>query len=428
MRVLVLGGNGLFGRKTIVRLAQDPAVTAVVSFDVVPTKPWVLKEIENVADKFHFVRGDVGELEDILNAIKTYQIDRLVNLAFLLPGNVETQPRLSTRVNAMGMCNSFEAAKLMGISRVIYASSEGVYGPQDEYGDRDVTEDDRRHPGSGYALMKLFAEIIADQYSQFHGLKMTALRPHIGYGHGGLMPLMIKQFCDIVSLPAVGKPFSVDADGTNTVSLTSADDVGEFIRILCHAESSPHPAYNIGGPPMSMRDVAADRQEVLSGRPDQLRQAGAAARSRPDGHPLAAEHGPGQTGLRVLAAAARGGHRAPHQRRPPRGRPPAGQSQTLVSAVPPTAGPLPFPGRGPFLPEGYCLLLVVVCAHPLHPLLTQHLALMEMAILSEKGESNRDEAASPLLTLTPLSSHNRRSIAVNGPGWRGVRGEARTSS
>ncbi len=256
MKVLVLGGNGLFGRKTIVRLAQDPAVTTVVSMDVVPTKPWVLKEVENVAEKFHFVRGDVGELEDIISAIKAYQIDRIVNLAFLLPGNVESQPRLSTKVNALGMCNSFEAAKLMGISRVIYASSEGVYGPQNEYGDRDVTEDDRRHPGSGYAMMKLFAEILAEQYSQFHGLKMTALRPHIGYGHGGLMPLMIKQFCDIVSLPAIGKPFSVDADGTNQVSLTSADDVGEFIRILCHAESAPHPAYNIGGPPMSMRDVA----------------------------------------------------------------------------------------------------------------------------------------------------------------------------
>ena len=256
MRVLVLGGNGLFGRKTVIRLAQDPAVSAVVSFDVIPPKQWVLKEIENVADKFHFVRGDVGELEDIVSAIKTYQIDRLVNFAFLLPGNVETQPRLSTKVNALGMCNSFEAAKLMGISRVIYASSEGVYGPQNEYGDRDVTEDDMRHPGSGYALMKLFAEIIAEQYTQYHGLKMTALRPHIGYGHGGLMPLMIKQFCDIVSNPAMGKPFLVDADGTNQVSLTSADDVGEFTRILLHADSSPHPAYNIGGPPMSMRDVA----------------------------------------------------------------------------------------------------------------------------------------------------------------------------
>ena len=257
MRVLVLGGTGLFGRKTIVRLARDPAVTAVVAADVAPLKPWVLKEVEAVTDKVKYARVDVAELEDIVNAIKTYQINRLVNFAFLLPGNVETQPRLGTKVNAMGMCNAFEAARLTGISRVIYASSEGVYGPQDEYGDRDVTEDDRRHPGSGYALMKLYAEIIADQYSQYHGLKMTALRPHIGYGHGGLMPLMIKQFCDLVSLPAVGKPFSVDADGTTQVSLTSADDVGEFTRILLHADSSPHPAYNIGGPPMSMRDVAA---------------------------------------------------------------------------------------------------------------------------------------------------------------------------
>lgn len=256
MNVLVIGGNGLFGRKTVLHLLQDKEVSSVVSMDVTQPKEWLLKEIDAYKDKFRFVRGDVGQLEDILNAIKLYSIDRLINWAFLLPGVVEGNPRLSVKVNALGMCNAFEAARLTGISRVVYASSEGVYGPQDEYGDREVTEEDPMHPGSAYALMKQFAEILAAEYTQQYGMKFTALRPTIGYGHGGLTPLLIKQFGDICSLPAIGKPISFDADGTSTSSLASADDVAALTRILIKAPSSPHTAYNVGGPPTSFQDVA----------------------------------------------------------------------------------------------------------------------------------------------------------------------------
>jgi nucleoside-diphosphate-sugar epimerase len=256
MKVLVLGGNGLFGRKTVIHLLRDPKVETVVSMDVIPVKEWVMKSVEKQRDKFSFVRGDVSELEDIISTIKSYSIDRIVNWAFLLPGVVEANPRLSVKVNALGMCNAFEAARLTGISRVVYASSEGVYGPQDEYGDREVTEDDRMHPGSGYALMKQFAEILAAQYTQRYGINFTALRPPIGYGHGGLTPAVIKQFSDIVSLPAIGKPFITETDGTSQSCLASADDVAAFTRILLHSPSSPHSAYNVGGPPTSLRDVA----------------------------------------------------------------------------------------------------------------------------------------------------------------------------
>jgi nucleoside-diphosphate-sugar epimerase len=169
---------------------------------------------------------------------------------------VEANPRLSVKVNQLGMCNAFEAARLSGITRVVYASSEGVYGPQGEYGDRDVTEDDPMHPGSAYAIGKQLSEILAGQYADLYGINFTAIRPPIGFGHGGQKPNIIKWFSDVVSLPAVGKPFKIDVDGTSLHSLSSADDVGEFIRILVKAPSSPHPAYNIGGPPYSLRDVA----------------------------------------------------------------------------------------------------------------------------------------------------------------------------
>jgi nucleoside-diphosphate-sugar epimerase len=257
MNVLVLGGSGLFGRKTVIQLAHDKDIAKVVSMDVTPTREWVLKEIGSNIGKFAFVRGDIAEIEDTLAAIKQFSIDRIINFAFILPGEtLDNNPRLAVKVNELGMCNSFEAARLMSIKRVVYASSEGVYGPQDEYGNREVSEDDKLHPGSAYAIAKQLSELLATQYNRLYGINFTALRPCIGYGHGGLTPLTIRQFSEVVSLPAIGKSFAVDADGTSTVSLSSADDVARLAIALVKMPTSPHSAYNVGGPPTSLKDVA----------------------------------------------------------------------------------------------------------------------------------------------------------------------------
>ena len=173
-----------------------------------------------------------------------------------------TAPRLSTKVNALGMCNSFEAARLMGVKRVIYASSETVYGPQSMYGDREVTEDDQTNPTHSYAVCKLFAEILAAQYTAKYGMAFTGLRPTVGYGHGGHSAIM-PCWSDMPSTIAVGKPYIMETDGKNLSSLVSADDLGEFTRLLLHASSSPHSIYNVGGPATSPRDMAEALRKLI---------------------------------------------------------------------------------------------------------------------------------------------------------------------
>ena len=67
---------------------------------------------------------------------------------------------------------------------------------------------------------------------------------------------MVRWFTDIVSLPAVGLPAHYDIDGRSLWSLLCPDDIAEFTRLLLRAPSSPHPVYNLGGPPTRLRDVA----------------------------------------------------------------------------------------------------------------------------------------------------------------------------
>jgi nucleoside-diphosphate-sugar epimerase len=255
MKVLVLGGSGLFGRKTCLYLLRDKEISGAVSMDLAPPAEWFQKSIYKYRSRFQFVRGDVSQIEDILNVMKQHAIDRVINWAFIMVAqDVPVDPRLVTKVNVLGMSNAFEAAKIMGAGRVIYASSETVYGPQAMYGLREVTEDNQTNPTHSYAVCKKYAEIMAADYSRQFGISFTGLRPTIGYGHGGRSPA--QYWSDMPSLCAVGKPFSMKGDGYGLCSLVSADDLAEFTRMLIKAPSSPHPVYNVGGLATSPRDMA----------------------------------------------------------------------------------------------------------------------------------------------------------------------------
>ena len=273
MNILVIGGSGLFGRKIVIHLLRDDDISSVVSMDLIPPPEWLTSSVRERADKFHFIRGDVSQIEDILDAVKKFSIDRIVNMAFILTGAFELNPRLAIKVNTLGMCNVFEAARIMGLSRVVYASSVAVYGPQAEYGDREVNEDDHLHPGNGYGLTKQLGETMADQYARLYGIKFSALRPFLGYGHGGIFPPIIKQFSDLVSLPAIGKPFSTEMDGMSPSALSSADDVAALTKVLIKAASSPHPVYNIASAPTTMKDIAKAVHKIYPGCQDRIRPA-----------------------------------------------------------------------------------------------------------------------------------------------------------
>ena len=237
----------------------------------------------------------VAELEDILGAMKVCPIDGVVNWAFVMNlQELNSNPRLSTKVNALGMCNAFEAARLMGAKRVVYASSMTVYGPSDLYGDNEVDEDVVLSPNSSYAVCKRLAEIIADQYSQQYGVKFTGVRPTIGYGHGGRSPA--QMWSDMPSIAAVGKPYRMETDGNMSVSLVSADDLAIFTTMLIKAPSSPHPVYNVGTPLTNFKDVAAMVKRYI---PDAVIEFGDKEQPLGRRKPLNHQLGTGKTGLRL---------------------------------------------------------------------------------------------------------------------------------
>ena len=75
------------------------------------------------------VRGDITEIEDIIGAIIDHGADMVINMAYVFGSDPDPAPQESVRVNVMGMNNAFEAARLTGVGRVLFASSIAL-GPQ----------------------------------------------------------------------------------------------------------------------------------------------------------------------------------------------------------------------------------------------------------------------------------------------------------
>ena len=145
MTVLVVGGTGFIGPRLIRKLVERGE--RVACMDLNPASELLSgweREVE-------VVRGDVTQFEDVMRTVIEFQPDRLINLAYRLGGG-EENPHHAIRLNILGMDNCFEAARLQGIRRVVYASSIAVSGQQSNFGDRAANEDDATYGTSQYAV------------------------------------------------------------------------------------------------------------------------------------------------------------------------------------------------------------------------------------------------------------------------------------
>ena len=136
MTVLIIGGTGFIGRRLIPLLAQRGEESVVM--DINP-------QTANFSEltKVKVLRGDVSQFDDVMAVMTTVKPDRVVNLAYYISSDLP--PRVAFKLNILGMDNCFEAARLAGCNRVVYASSVAVSCEQKFYGESLVNEDDLKH-------------------------------------------------------------------------------------------------------------------------------------------------------------------------------------------------------------------------------------------------------------------------------------------
>jgi nucleoside-diphosphate-sugar epimerase len=163
-RIVVTGGSGKAGRAVVTDLNAHGY--EVLDVDVVaslhPDDPTRAADLTDLGQTIESLRG----------------ADAVVHLAAIPAPNI-VSPGETFRINMMSTYNVFSAAEILGLERVVWASSETLIGiPFDREQPRyaPIDEDHPRLPESHYALSKIAGEVIAGQFSRWSGIPFVALR------------------------------------------------------------------------------------------------------------------------------------------------------------------------------------------------------------------------------------------------------------
>ena len=252
MSVMVTGGTGFIGNRIIRKLVERGE--EAVCFDLAAPGA----NLRPLLGRIAVYRGDVTRLEHLLEAAEQHGVERIIHMAALLPPDTEERPATGMAVNIGGTNNVFEAARWGGIRRVVYASSIAVYGIQDTFGARAITEDDLPAPINVYGMTKAVNDFAAARYRALHGLDIRGVRICTVFGHGRVTGMTGMIGGLMMSRPAVGEPVAMDFDPREASPMIHTEDAAEiFVRAaLADSESLRHQIYISGGELATIGEVA----------------------------------------------------------------------------------------------------------------------------------------------------------------------------
>jgi len=253
MSILVIGGTGFIGSRLIRRLVARGHT--VVCMDLDPGAA----RLTDTPDRMSVIRGDVTQFEDVMRTVIEVKPDRLINLAYGI-GAGEGNPHRVFRLDVLGMDNCFEAARLGGVKRVVYASSIAVSGQQRHFGERLVTEDDPMYGTSQYAVHKIFNEFQARKYIRNYEMSITGVRPANVTG-----PDKVRGSTDHVQLitgAARGEAIHLPKKGLMRLLIHVEDIADVFARVLL-ADAPQYDIYSSGGAAISLGELADLVREFL---------------------------------------------------------------------------------------------------------------------------------------------------------------------
>jgi nucleoside-diphosphate-sugar epimerase len=254
---MVTGGNGFIGARIVRKLVERGE--EVVCFDLTPPRA----SLRPYLDRIQVYRGDVTQVPHLLEAVTTHRVQRIIHLAALLPPDTEDRPHYGMYVNIQGANNVFEVARWAGVRRVVYASSIAVYGAQEIFGDRPVTEHDLPSPITMYGMTKTANDFAAGTYADTFGLDVRGVRICTVFGHGRTTGMTGMIGGLLMSLPAVGEPVSLPFDPDEASSMIYYEDAAEIFVRIALSDSLSHRIYLSGGHLATIRDMANVVRELI---------------------------------------------------------------------------------------------------------------------------------------------------------------------
>lgn len=263
----VTGGSGLIGACVTRSLAR--AGHPVTVYDLAPDIAFLDELIEDrdARARVSVVAGDVTDLPQLLRTMQESGARRVIHLAALLGKKSDENPLRALKVNVESVINVFEAALSLGIERVVWASSVGVFGSRHRVGETVALPNDAPHkPSTFYGATKSFAERVALHYRRTRGLNAVGLRFVLVYGYGKDRTIARGTGADftaeLIDKPALGMPGRVPAGGA-FIDFLDIEDAARAVILAAEAPPGRSVALNITGYRASLREAATIAQRLM---------------------------------------------------------------------------------------------------------------------------------------------------------------------
>lgn len=253
MPVLVTGAAGFIGSNLVDELMTQ-GMEVIGLDDLSEGKISNLERWRNHKN-FTFVRGSILDFELVRRACD--HVSTVFHLA--ADSRIQTgisDPRHSIETNVVGTANVAEAARQMGVRRIVYSASSSAYGRKNDWIFDEETFD--RDPGKGfsedmptdclnpYSMSKKAGEDIMDVYHRLYGISTVSLRYFNVYGprhqEEGRYATVIAIFRRQLRL---GQRMTIVGDGEQRRDFTF---VGDIVRanMLAMMNAEATGVFNIG--------------------------------------------------------------------------------------------------------------------------------------------------------------------------------------
>ncbi len=173
-KILITGGAGFIGSHLVEVLADNGNEVVVLDNllrgNKIPTETF---------KKITFLNEDVTNLDSVLNA--SVGCDMIFHFAAILGVDiVADNPMETMETEVVGTQNVVKAALQHNVSKIIYASTSGVYGHNAL--EKSVTEEILVDPRTSYAMAKRYNEIYLASLHEEKGIDSICLRFFNVYG------------------------------------------------------------------------------------------------------------------------------------------------------------------------------------------------------------------------------------------------------
>ena len=257
MNFLVTGGTGFIGKRVVAKLLSKNIQVVATDINIGNEQSEFEKYLnsKNVSTKGLELRElDMSSKEDIKNVFNNYKFTNIISCGYQMSNLIDSNPVKGSEVNIVGMTNLFQAVLDYKINRMVFPSSQSVYGTTSKlFNNQPVKEDDYcglQHQLFTYAVMKLLNEFMAQKYMALHNISIACTRPSVVFGFGRKRSSLMWAE-EFATNPAIGKSVHLPFPETNKDNYIYVEDCAEQFIELSLKEKLNHFVYNTGSETVS---------------------------------------------------------------------------------------------------------------------------------------------------------------------------------